>query len=323
MKKFTFLIAMMLVSSIVFGQFEFTGKQIQSAKINTNKNGVNRGVPDTLWQYLTRATNFYLYNAGTYGYVAPSNSFSTETGMHYTFSGSAKVTQLLLWFGAKYQIGATPNVHTAEVYKAGAADSLPTGTVLGTGTFTTADVDTTGNFTSVTFTPAPTVTSDFVVAITGMSATNVDTLVLVCNSNAAGDGKLEHRLKVHLVAGYGGVWKSLSALFTGGFNGDAMMIPVIEATSGIPAVSNDLTLTGIYPNPASSNAAIKFSLSKDTKVNIKIFDVTGRIYSNVDDVMMSGNHISYVDLSNMSNGTYYYTVSTSDGQLTSKFQVVK
>lgn len=309
---------MMLVTSIVFGQFNYSGQQVLAPKINLN--GDIKGTIDTLDQYLLRSTAFYIYSAGTYGYVAPSNSFSTETGMHYTFSGNASVTKLLLLFGKKVKM-TTTDTHNAMIYNCG-ADSLPTGATLGTGTFTTDDVDTsaTGGYTTVTFATPPTVTGNFVVAITGMSAINDDTLVIICN--AAGDGAGEKRLKVKLIPAYGGMWTRAAAIFAG-FNADAMMIPVLDITTGISATSNDLTLTGIYPNPASSDANINFSLSKETKVNIRIFDMTGRIYSQINEVLMSGNHTLKVDLSNMSNGTYYYTVSTSEGQLTSQFQVVK
>lgn len=324
MKKFTFLIGMMLVTSIVFGQVNlksYRQSTVPGTQIGTDK--VLTGTLDTLWQYYTRATGFFVYNAGSYGYIAPSNSFSTETGMEYSFTGSAKVEQLLMWFGHKQQMGASPCTTTAEVYNAGAADSLPSGTVLGTATFTTADVDTTGAFTVATFTTPPSITGSFVVAITGMSTTNVDTLGLVCNDPTTDNGNHEKRLKAHLVAAYGGVWKSLNTIFTGGFDADMMMIPVILTSTGIPVISNDLTLSGIYPNPARSDANINFSVSNNTKVNIKIFDVCGRVYYKVNEVMSAGNHILHVDLSNMSNGTYYYTVSTSKGTLTSKFEVIK
>jgi hypothetical protein len=97
MKKFTFLIGMMLVTSIVFGQVNlksYRQSTVPGTQISTDK--VLTGTLDTLWQYYTRATGFFVYNAGSYGYVAPSNSFSTETGMQYSFSGSAKVEQLLM-----------------------------------------------------------------------------------------------------------------------------------------------------------------------------------------------------------------------------------
>jgi hypothetical protein len=314
MKKITLAITLMLLSSIVFGQFEFNGYQVPAPKVHA---GDVRTI-DTLDQYLLRSTAFYIYSAGTYGYVTPSNSFSQASGMHYSFAGSAQVTQILFIFGKKVVVTGA-DTHTAAIYTCG-ADSIAAGTALATGTFTSDNADTAGNYTTVTFATPPTVTGNFVVAVSGMSTTNNDTLVLLCNNN--GDGLGERRLEVKMVAAYGGAWVKAATVFST-LNADAMMIPVLNITTGIPVTSSDLTVSGFYPNPAVSNANINFSLTKETKVSIRIFDITGKIYSQTSEVMTEGNHTYAIDLNNMANGSYYYTISTTEGQLTSKFEVVK
>jgi hypothetical protein len=314
MKKFTLFLTLMLFTSIVFGQFQFTGVQVPAPKVHVS----DVRTIDTLDQYLLRSTGFYIYSAGTYGYVTPSNSFSQASGMHYSFTGNAQVTQILFIFGKKVVMSGA-DTHTAAVYTCG-TDSLPSGAALGSGTFTSDNADTTGNYTAVNLTTPPTVTGNFVVAISGMSTTNNDTLVLICNAN--GDGNGERRMEVKMTAAYGGAWVKAKTVFST-FNADAMMIPVLNITTGIPVTSEDLSVSGFYPNPASSNANINFSLEKETKVNFRIFDITGKIYSQTSEVISAGNHTYAIDLNNYANGTYYYTISTTNGILTSKFEVVK
>lgn len=66
----------------------------------------------------------------------------------------------------------------------------------------------------------------------------------------------------------------------------------------------------VYPNPATNNVNINFSLKEYKTVRVTLFDLSGQTlfedeYSNVKDKQAS------VDLSNLSSGTYLLRIRNS------------
>lgn len=74
----------------------------------------------------------------------------------------------------------------------------------------------------------------------------------------------------------------------------------------------------IYPNPASE--LINFKLNQtDCKINkIEIFDVTGHLVKN-----LANSENTVIDISSLSNGIYFVSVSTDKGTVKAKINVVK
>ncbi|MFH0893822.1 MAG: T9SS type A sorting domain-containing protein [Bacteroidota bacterium] len=319
MKKITLLLAAMMICSLSFSQLAITGQTEQGPlkfKPSTIKN-----YTDTLFEYYDRGTAFYTYTVGSYGYVSVSNSFSSETGQHFTFSGNAQVIEVLAWFGSKEIIGA-PDTRTINLYNADAG-YLPTGGALGSTTYSSSDVDTSGYFTSILFGSPVSISNSFVLGFAGNAVSVDDTLVLVFNSSAAGNGNAEGRYVANFVAPFGSGWAKFNTVLTT-FDADPMIFPVLNVITGVNSASNNnLTLNGCFPNPATTNAAIGFSLKNETEVSIQVFDLTGRNSFEFKKVLAAGSHNVDVDVTNMPAGNYYYNISTQEGHMTSKFQVVK
>lgn len=103
------------------------------------------------------------------------------------------------------------------------------------------------------------------------------------------------------------------------------LFPIINFPSGVGSVSkNDLTLYNAYPNPVSSNVTLKYELVSNSDVTIKIMDSQGKILQTIQRTnLTNGTQYEMVDTSNLSSGTYLFSVVSGSATLVSSFTVSK
>ncbi len=83
-----------------------------------------------------------------------------------------------------------------------------------------------------------------------------------------------------------------------------------EVNIGIP---NKFNLAQNYPNPFNPTTNINYDLPFDSKVAIKIFDITGReVASLVNNIQVAGYYSVNFNASSLSSGIYFYSI-TADG----------
>jgi len=83
-----------------------------------------------------------------------------------------------------------------------------------------------------------------------------------------------------------------------------------EVNIGVP---NKFALAQNYPNPFNPTTNINYDLPFDSKVSIKIFDITGReVASIVNQVQAAGYYSVNFNASALSSGVYFYSI-TADG----------
>ena len=109
---------------------------------------------------------------------------------------------------------------------------------------------------------------------------------------------------------------------------DFVIFPVITVPSsaGINSVSKEnLSLFAAYPNPATTSMAINFSLNSSSKVDVEIYDVTGKLITVVKapGILAEGKHTLSVDINSLEAGSYFYAISTDKAKLFGKFSVIK
>ncbi len=86
--------------------------------------------------------------------------------------------------------------------------------------------------------------------------------------------------------------------------------------------SNKPSLT-VYPNPAADYLTISFKLKKSAEVNIKVYDMNGRVVKLVDLSRKGvGNHKYEIDCTDLSKGTYFIRLLTEKESVISKFIVL-
>ena len=80
-----------------------------------------------------------------------------------------------------------------------------------------------------------------------------------------------------------------------------------------------------YPNPATDNATISYSLNKSGNVSIVITDLMGRVVMNMEEGNQNAgvNYTVNVNTANLANGTYFYTLNVNGEKQTKKFVVSK
>lgn len=259
------------------------------------------------------------------GYYFGTNIFpqvpttTTELAQKYNVTGTVTVTDVLVWAGV-----ATGSVTTttAKIYTENATTHKPA-TALGTSTpLPMSSYNTTG-YTTFNFPTAVNVPAgNFFAGITipAFGGTDQDTLAILTTKigcPTSGDSLSAIKLQT-----YG--WQLTKPLF--GARADVMIFPVINiTTTGVNSVSRaGLSLFAASPNPASNTININFSLANSSKVEIDVYDVTGKIVKTVKGGdFAAGKGSVAVDVTNLDAGSYMYSINTNSAKIFSKFVVTK
>jgi len=94
-----------------------------------------------------------------------------------------------------------------------------------------------------------------------------------------------------------------------------------EVNVGVP---EKFTLSQNYPNPFNPSTNINFDIPFDAKVNIKIFDMTGReVVTLVNDFRTAGYYSVNFDASSLSSGIYLYSITAGNFTATKKMMLNK
>lgn len=95
-----------------------------------------------------------------------------------------------------------------------------------------------------------------------------------------------------------------------------------EITIGIPKVFN---LSQNYPNPFNPSTKINFSIPIDSKITLKIFDVTGREKAVIlnDELKRSGYYTIEFNGERLSSGIYFYSIKIDNFIQTKKMILIK
>ena len=84
------------------------------------------------------------------------------------------------------------------------------------------------------------------------------------------------------------------------------------------------SLSQNYPNPFNPSTIINYDLPFDSKVSIKIFDMSGReVASLVNEFKTAGYYSANFNASSLSSGVYFYTINADNFTATKKMLLVK
>ena len=86
----------------------------------------------------------------------------------------------------------------------------------------------------------------------------------------------------------------------------------------------DFKLEQNYPNPFNPSTTIEFSLPKEGKYVVRIFNILGEIVRTLDDKYFdAGYHKILFDATELSSGVYFYALSGSKVNLVKKMILIK
>lgn len=94
--------------------------------------------------------------------------------------------------------------------------------------------------------------------------------------------------------------------------------------SGGAEVPKTMELYQNYPNPFNPSTNIRFSISTQQFVSLRVFDVLGKeVASLVNEKLESGSHIRAFDASNIPSGVYFYRLEVGRSSAVKKLTVLK
>ena len=90
-------------------------------------------------------------------------------------------------------------------------------------------------------------------------------------------------------------------------------------------IPTKFNLSQNYPNPFNPSTTIEFSINKSSNISLSIYDITGRLVTNVINSanFASGNYKITFDASKLASGTYIYTLKNGEQQLSKKMTLIK
>lgn len=111
-------------------------------------------------------------------------------------------------------------------------------------------------------------------------------------------------------------------------DGKTPLIHMVVGDASTRSLNEELTIASslnVYPNPATNNATISYTLSKAGNVSVVVTDLMGRVVMNMEQGNQNAGVAYTLDLNtaNLANGTYFYTLNVNGERQTKKFVVSK
>jgi hypothetical protein len=114
---------------------------------------------------------------------------------------------------------------------------------------------------------------------------------------------------------------SYNLMFRADVDSAFVLVGIDSDNSTLPT---ELSLSQNYPNPFNPSTEISYALPTSGRVEIKVFDLTGRVVDVlVQEHLTAGQHTLHLDASNMNSGMYIYTLTSGNTQLSRKMILLK
>lgn len=100
---------------------------------------------------------------------------------------------------------------------------------------------------------------------------------------------------------------------------DGSSAPNATSSSELTALSEPLSKPILYPNPSKGNINIQYNFSSTGKTEIKVFGISGNIICTKTAMVVKGNNICNLYLSNLKQGMYYLELIDGNERKRTKF----
>ncbi len=99
---------------------------------------------------------------------------------------------------------------------------------------------------------------------------------------------------------------------------NATQAPLLGWSAGIAKYNQNVDKISLYPNPASNNTNVEYTLLHNTNLTVDVYNMMGqKVLSAANGTQAAGLHTLSIDATNLSNGMYFVTF-TSNGEKTTK-----
>jgi hypothetical protein len=104
-------------------------------------------------------------------------------------------------------------------------------------------------------------------------------------------------------------------------DGETTSIADPDLNSTVPS---SFELLGNYPNPFNPTTTVKFQLAESAQVDIRVYDLQGRLVMSLPAQRLSaGTHSTVIDASGLSTGVYLYRLTAGVNVASGKMVLVK
>lgn len=282
-----------LIFYVPLGQY-YLVQDTLSVNVIANNGTWEYAFTDTLEEYVARANEFVWFGNAD-GYLSgTSRGGFAEVGQQFDFSGTARLTEVLIYFANRFEVGDNSDIYKVKVYSVGLnrsdqfpyqptsfLDSLPL-ELLGSQEFL-ADSMLFGDFwirrpTSIPFDNPPVINSNFIVSVETDSEFSNDTIIIW--HSIIGDGEQEYRTS-KLFTGWGiegtDTFWIRDKFWRPSFDVDLMISPVLEIDTVQLLVSvSDINSVDIRLGPNPTFGLINVQFSRGFSGVIELYDEIGR-----------------------------------------------
>jgi len=99
---------------------------------------------------------------------------------------------------------------------------------------------------------------------------------------------------------------------------------ILEVAPGQTGRAVDFALEQNYPNPFNPSTSIQFSLPREGRVVLEVFNLMGeKVATLINGMMPSGTYREQFDASKLTSGVYFYRLATSEGTRLRKMMLLK
>lgn len=317
MKKLYFILSLVSVSAFTFAQRANTS-------VGTNlefnlPSSSSRVIVDTLSNVESDDT-LAIYPRANWGYLFGHNDYN-DMGWAEKYYITGQTGTVL--GGAYYLYANTINTPTdygfGQVYTVG-TDGLPDA-LLATDTVPYSTIPLGGtDLTYFSFSSPVAVADSFFMAWTVPAYTTTDDTVGIITTR---DGNRSMGTYGQNAAMWndGSWYDELTANW--GAQLTYVLMPIIDLAISTEVKHAGLTISKAYPNPASSSITVPFSVETEGSAVITVIGMNGKVISSETINAGKGANTYNVDVTSLPSGSYFYSVSSNNGRIFSKFEVIK
>lgn len=105
---------------------------------------------------------------------------------------------------------------------------------------------------------------------------------------------------------------------------DIKLFKTSATANGVNELSSIISNVAVFPNPAKNNATIELNLVQNETITVNVLSVMGQtVYSQTLTNLSAGNQTISLNSENWSNGIYNINISTSNGNISRKLEIIK
>ncbi len=105
---------------------------------------------------------------------------------------------------------------------------------------------------------------------------------------------------------------------------DYKILRPLDIFTGVRETPSLFTIASLAPNPAGDWVRVDYSLGRDSRVDVEVFDVAGRrVWSRPSTDIKAGARVENIDTRSFAAGVYFLRLKSIDGVATRKFVVVR